>query len=60
MMIQSRFRRYAPAGLTLVSALLIPAVSYALDGKILNAETNQLGVMAHTAPVGAHTALAGR
>jgi Amt family ammonium transporter len=39
---RSGLRKHAPAVAFLVGALLIPAVSYALDGKILNADTNQL------------------
>jgi ammonium transporter, Amt family len=39
---KSNIRKWAPALTVLIAALLIPAVSYALDGKVLNADTNQM------------------
>jgi Amt family ammonium transporter len=35
-------RKLTPVVTVLVAALLVPAVSYALDGKVLNADTNRL------------------
>jgi Amt family ammonium transporter len=43
---KSRLRRLTPILAVVAALLLIPAVSYALDGKVLNGDTNQMEAVA--------------